>query len=331
MHTTQGARTARSGRPAGGHRRGQLGPRERRRLTQLALCAGLFLVVLLGRGISPDGVTPVGQRLLTILRADMDFAGAFSAVGQSLSEGTQVSDSLGQFVVDVFGAGQTIKADQTVSDGPAARAALAALHTLPTQQMILEQLGGLPEQTSEQSVQQTSGQTAQQADSEAAPTAVPQSTPQVPPYDGPALPEGTTMDYVPLGLSDTVTPVMGVLTSPFGYRDHPVNGEYLFHYGTDLAADTGTPIQAFAGGEVEYIGESEEYGLYIQVDHGNGVKSFYCHCSALYAQKGDQVVKGQTIAAVGDTGNTTGPHLHLELKCDGVHVNPIYYIETVQG
>ena len=138
------------------------------------------------------------------------------------------------------------------------------------------------------------------------------------------------MDYVPLGLGETVTPVLGVLTSPFGYRDHPVDGTYAFHYGTDLAADLGTPVQAFADGTVDFIGESEAYGLYIQINHGSGVTSFYCHCSALYAQKGEKVTKGQTIAAVGDTGNATGPHLHLELKQDGVFLNPLYYIETAE-
>jgi murein DD-endopeptidase MepM/ murein hydrolase activator NlpD len=139
------------------------------------------------------------------------------------------------------------------------------------------------------------------------------------------------MDYYDLGLSETVTPVLGTLTSSYGYRDHPVSGEYLFHAGVDLAAQTGTPVQAFAAGTVEYIGESDAYGLYIQVDHGNGVKTFYCHCSALYAQKGEQVALGQTIAAVGQTGNATGPHLHLEVKLDDVHLNPIYYVETAQG
>ena len=137
------------------------------------------------------------------------------------------------------------------------------------------------------------------------------------------------MEYVSLGLTDTVTPVMGSVTSVYGYRDHPVSGEYLFHAGVDLAAETGTPILAFASGVVDYIGESDAYGLYVQLDHGNGVTSFYCHCSALYVQKGETVTKGQTIAAVGETGNATGPHLHLEMKRDGVRLNPIYYIDTV--
>ncbi len=87
-------------------------------------------------------------------------------------------------------------------------------------------------------------------------------------------------------------------------------------------------MKAFADGTVDFIGESEAYGLYIQLDHGNGVKTFYCHCSALYAQKGEEISAGQTIAAVGDTGNATGPHLHLEIKRDGVLLNPVYYIET---
>lgn len=232
-------------------------------------------------------------------------------------------DALGEVILQVFGGGGQ-EVSLTDPPGPAAQAALAALH-IPSGQILLRP-GELAAPAAADEPE---------PEPEPAPEPEPESTPppmpSVPPYNGPALPEGATMDYVALDLPETVTPVMGVLTSGYGYRDHPVSGDYLFHAGTDLAAETGTPILAFADGVVDFIGESSAYGLYIQLDHGNGVTSFYCHCSELYLPKGTQVTKGQVIAAVGETGNATGPHLHFELKRDGIQLNPIYYIETLES
>ena len=148
-------------------------------------------------------------------------------------------------------------------------------------------------------------------------------------YSGPDLPNNASMDHLNLGLNTIITPVIGEISSGFGYRDHPITEEYLFHAGVDIAADIGTPIAAFSDGTVEFIGESKKYGLYVQLDHGNGVKSFYCHCSELLYGKGKKIEAGQTIALVGDTGDATGSHLHLELKKDGVLLNPVYYIDSV--
>lgn len=298
---------------SGAKRRAALGAKEKRRLIQLALCVGLFLVVFLGKGIAPEGVLQAGETLLQYIRSDTDFQSAFSILGEALSNREPVTQALGNLAQEVFGAG-TREPEEERSGTAGENAARLGLARLPTRETMLRSLGVtlLPEEEG-------------QAEPEPSPA------PEVPAYTGPALPEGATMDYVDLGLAHTVTPVMGVLTSPYGWRDHPISGEYLFHAGADLAADSGTPVAAFADGTVDFIGESEAYGLYIQLDHGNGVKTFYCHCSALYAQKGETVCAGQTIAAVGETGNATGPHLHLELKRDGVLLNPIYYIETLEA
>ncbi len=314
MQKKSGARSAKL-RTAG--KRVALGSKEKRRLIQLALCAGLFLVVFLGKGIAPDEMLQAGETLLQLIRSDTDFKGAFSALGEAVSQGEPVAQSLENLARDVFGAGAAEQEEERIESWEYDRAVLAARQTLaelPTPEDMLLRLGlTAPEE---------------ETDAEAQSDPESPSTPEIPAYTGPALPAGATMDYVDLGLTNTVTPVLGELTSPYGYRDHPVSGEYLFHSGADLAADIGTPVKAFADGTVDFIGESEAYGLYIQLDHGNGVKTFYCHCSALYAQKGEEVSAGQTIAAVGDTGNATGPHLHLEIKRDGVLLNPGYYIET---
>ena len=147
-------------------------------------------------------------------------------------------------------------------------------------------------------------------------------------YTGQALPARTTMDHLCLGTVRTVTPVLGTVTSGFGYRDHPVDGENKFHYGIDIAADKGSDIQAFADGTVEFVGESTSYGLYMQLEHTDGIKSFYAHCDSLAVSKGDCVTAGQKIGEVGDSGNATGTQLHFQLSLNGINLNPIYYVET---
>lgn len=294
-------------------KRTALGAREKRRLLQLGLCVGLFLAVFFGKGAVPD--TGTGQELLRLLQTDTDFQSAFSALGKSLSDGEPVWEVMGRLAGEMFGLGgeRTASDPPARTDGPAFQAAMSALARRPTEEAMLQALGASPKQP-----EADGGGEAE----DAAP-----SEPEIPEYTGPDLPDGSTMAYVDLGLDGTVTPVLGRVTSAYGYRDHPVNGEYLFHAGVDLAAEEGAPVAAFADGTVEYIGESDVYGLYVQIDHANGVQSFYCHCSALYVGKGDAVSKGQTIAAVGQTGNATGSHLHLELKKDGVRLNPLYYID----
>lgn len=121
-------------------------------------------------------------------------------------------------------------------------------------------------------------------------------------------------------------PTKGTLTSGFGSRLSPTTGEPAFHYGLDIAADEGTPIAAFADGTVREVGESD-YGKYLIVDHESGFSTLYAHCSSILAGVGDEVKCGGEIALVGQTGNTTGPHLHFELWKDGMALDPSDYLE----
>ena len=105
-------------------------------------------------------------------------------------------------------------------------------------------------------------------------------------YEGPALPNNYTMDKLSLGALETVNPILGHLNSTYGYRDHPVDGEYKFHNGVDIGGQEGDPIGAFAAGTVEYIGENDDHGLYLQIDHGNGVKSFYATAASCACPRG---------------------------------------------
>lgn len=98
------------------------------------------------------------------------------------------------------------------------------------------------------------------------------------------------------------------------------------HTGLDIAAKSGTDILASASGEVTYSGWKSSYGYLVIISHGNGVETWYGHCSKLYVSEGEKVDGGQIIAAVGSTGNSTGPHLHLEVRINGTHVNPQKYL-----
>lgn len=117
-----------------------------------------------------------------------------------------------------------------------------------------------------------------------------------------------------------IWPVTGRITSPFGPRT--IFGGEDFHRGLDIAVPLGTPIAAAAGGQVIWSGEKGSYGNLIQIDHGNGCVTYYAHCSALQAAVGDWVAQGQTIALVGSTGRSTGPHCHFEVLWQGERLDP---------
>lgn len=120
-------------------------------------------------------------------------------------------------------------------------------------------------------------------------------------------------------------PLRGTLTS--GYGNRYIFGRYSFHEGIDIAAPYGTTISAADGGKVIHASnDGTGYGLYVVIDHENGLKSYYCHCSKLLVRVGDRVYKGQSIARVGSTGNSTGNHCHFTVKKHDVVVSPWNYL-----
>ena len=124
---------------------------------------------------------------------------------------------------------------------------------------------------------------------------------------------------VNLGIS-LARPVSGTITSRFGLRGRGT------HTGLDIANNVGTPIKAAAAGTVTYSGWKGSYGNLVIISHGNGVQTYYAHCNSLYVTAGQYVSQGQTISTVGSTGNSTGPHLHLEIRVNGVAQNPQNYL-----
>ena len=139
-------------------------------------------------------------------------------------------------------------------------------------------------------------------------------------YYGAKIINGGTPSAEVLGIG-LVTPVSGIITSRFG----PRNSGY--HTGLDIAGPMGTTIAAAAGGTVVFSGW-DNYGLgyAVKISHGNGVETVYGHCSKLYVKTGETVEAGQAIAAMGSTGNSTGSHLHLEIRVNGVRENPQLYL-----
>ncbi|HEY1459021.1 MAG TPA: M23 family metallopeptidase [Casimicrobiaceae bacterium] len=127
----------------------------------------------------------------------------------------------------------------------------------------------------------------------------------------------------------TLSPIDdGWFSSNFGWRIDPFTGEKSFHEGIDFPSEPGTPIVAAASGKVIYAEVHPAYGKMVEIDHGNGLVSRYAHSSVLFVKEGDLVVRGQRIASVGSSGRSTGPHLHFEVRLNGVPQNPARFLQT---
>ena len=125
------------------------------------------------------------------------------------------------------------------------------------------------------------------------------------------------------GINLSVLPVSGKITSRFGVSSSIRSGA---HTGLDIACSSGTDIKAVAKGKVIFAENNGAYGNLVKIDHGNGVETWYAHCSKIYTKVGAEVKAGDVIAAVGTTGNSTGPHLHLEIRINGTAINPQKYL-----
>lgn len=295
MESMYRRRAAGRGRRVGGRKRTNGGTgKERRRLIQLAVSAALFLFVYFGSGVFP-GQIEVWNKILTLEFDPAQLSEAFSGVIRNWEEEKE----------------QDCLTTEKQDDIP--------LPELPSMQERTAHpaFGGRwsPDLTAEEVVE----------------TAEPlvQAVAQMFSDEGEVLPDQVSFLYYDLGLEETAVPVMGSITSAFGFRDHPVDGEYTFHSAVDIGVETGTDVLAFSDGVVRYIGENDVYGLYLKIDHENQVSSFYAHCDQLLVQKGEYVLCGQVIAKSGETGNATGPHLHFSIEKDGVRLDPAHYLDLV--
>ena len=283
---------------------------ERTELLRLLCALVLFLTVFLGKQIYPDRVLAIGEEIVSVLGQTTDFQAVFLQLGNSLQGAEETLNGIEQFCIEVFGP-KNAPTEKATAQAPILPALSSGQSYYKTQRATLHTSIALDAPPPEPVVP-------------AVGTVLTRAAPS-----SQSLPDGYTADKLSFGSLETVNPVLGQLNSGFGYRDHPVNGKYCFHGGADISANAGDPIAAFADGQVEYVGEDDSYGLYLQLDHGNGIKSFYAHCQSLCVTKGQQIKIGETIAKVGSTGRATGPHLHLELKCGGLRVDPAYYIDFI--
>lgn len=303
-------------------------PRERRRLIQLGVSAGLFLLVFFGRGLlGAERLADWKDRL----GRDVDFKSAFSQLGASLSQGVPVKDALGGLWVEVF-AGEPV---------PSARPC-EGWEKLPTlSKNMVRQLTDPKDPVGRWAVEaaklweEKQKQASEQSGAEVSPTAAEgavlvlrplAATAQATDAQGRKLPERVSLEYYDLGLKNTVLPVSAPLTSGFGFREGPLTGGEDFHLGVDLGAVEGTNIAAYADGVVIFAGENRTYGDYIRLDHGGGVVTIYAHCSKLLVEQGQTVSAGETIAKVGHTGDAAGAHLHFAVQKNSIFLDPLHYI-----
>lgn len=144
-------------------------------------------------------------------------------------------------------------------------------------------------------------------------------------FDTVISPKAVT-NWVDLPGAPSLWPVSGPITSSFGEREDPFNGEGAFHAGVDISAIFGTPVHAAADGVVAKAGLESGYGRVIILDHGNGIETLYGHLSGFAVTDGQAVRRGQIIGYVGMSGRTTGPHLHYEVRIHNAPVNPHKYL-----
>ncbi len=122
----------------------------------------------------------------------------------------------------------------------------------------------------------------------------------------------------------------GTISSPYGGRTGPINGDYDWHPGVDIAVDFGEPVYASAMGTVEVAGWNGGYGRYVRINHGNGYATAYGHMSGITVASGQSVRKGEIIGFVGSSGYSTGPHVHFEVFVDGQNIDPLYMLKIGQ-
>ena len=284
---------------------------------RVVIAALLFLAATCVKFALPARGAQMSEGLRYMMEQGMELREAAAYLGESVAAFRWAAPE----AVEADAPAQSVKTeDRTAPDKPEAKnlpRALALSFQTPAQTISLQCSGQAP---SPDAVERCATELAEEAKREAL-TENFLSAQSV--YSGHALPDNVCCAAPELGIT-YVSPIDGLRSSGFGYRVHPVSGEVKFHYGTDFAANAGTDIACFADGTVTMAGEGDGYGKYVIVDHGICC-SLYAHCSAVLVQPGEEVTAGQTIARVGETGLATGPHLHFELRQDGMFLNPEFY------
>jgi murein DD-endopeptidase MepM/ murein hydrolase activator NlpD len=273
---------------------------------RLTVCAALFVVAVFIKVLFPGFMSGVGERI----GASFDYKSALTALGEGLSGEKKLTTALGEAWTYAFKWGSAQPHETPDGEQPASAPAFAQT----------------PDSADEASADD--GQPAEPATdppasydmSQAIIAAFMESQKG---YSDYMIPAGVTYDMPTLGIAYEV-PSPGIVTSHFGYRRAPGDGQVKFHYGVDIATRRGSPIKAFADGVVSATGESTSYGSYLILSHGE-LETQYAHCEEILVESGQAVKLGETIATVGDSGNATSECLHFEVRLGGEYLNPEYY------
>ncbi len=143
--------------------------------------------------------------------------------------------------------------------------------------------------------------------------------------------DSTTADWIRANSAPNLWPVEGMITGSFGERIDPFNGEGAFHSGVDISASVGSPVIAPADGVVTFADFMGGYGRAINVDHGHGISTRYGHLASFAVAAGEHIHRGDIIGYVGQSGRSTGPHLHYEVRINDTPVNPYKYLRTTMA
>jgi cold shock CspA family protein len=308
-------------------------------MVQLVVCGAIFVTMVAVKLLLPAKMAQFGSSLSEVMNQNMDMTAVFSAVGRAVSGEEDVQNTLSDVYQAVFhpedaGAVETAAPVDPEYGEPNP---LCSMRDFARGTGSCDSWLSLRTSAPAADTGQAAAVDSETTSAEPAKTAKTAQTPQDSAdtmqlsytlYSSDNLPDNVSLEQEILGF-DYCTPVCGVLSSGFGYREHPIEGEEKFHYGIDIAADEGTEIDCFADGTVTAVGESNSYGKYLMISHRNGYSTLYAHCSAIKVSSGETVKEGQKIAEVGETGLATGPHLHFELHDKSTYLDPIYYVSLV--
>lgn len=283
-------------------------------LIKVLICVFVVIVMLIIKLMLPDTMDTMKDSIKSWVSGDVDYRSAMTVMGEAMMGKKNVFEALPEAYSYAFGIiDETNEAFTVVNtDTPDTTERQEPLIVKNETDEVVEVNETNSDEMLEQPVPETD------------PVALFLETQSE--FENIQLPEKVTYEMPEIGLELGI-PALGPVTSSFGYRDHPVSGEIAFHYGTDIGAIKGSDILAAEDGTVLAVGESTGYGKYLIIQHNNGIKTQYAHCSEIIAKEGSAVKKGEAVAKVGDTGNATSACLHFEVMVDGIYVNPEYYLK----
>lgn len=297
-------------------RRGTAEPADRsgsKRTVRLFVCLGIFAFAFIMKLAAPSFSNDIGREVLGTIDESVDYKAAFSAIGNFVSG----KFTLGEAIEAIKKTGMSGDRAETEENTDAEKASNFHASKIAEENL---------QSTYLQVVKARLDRIASTVTTDMEAVEVMASGTEIEYYESDDnLPENVSALAPSLPFNYTV-PAEGIKSSDFGYRDHPIDGDYRFHYGVDIAADTGTNIKAFADGHVSASGISETAGKYLIITHSDGWVTQYFHCDEVYKTGGSDVKMGEVVAAVGETGAATGPNLHFELLKDGVYYDPWQYI-----